>query len=108
MLIPPWLLEQEASIDLRDGDGLSALMSAVSAPSTTFADQLLGRSTAGVVKTLLDAGADTTLRSCRGKTAADYARTASGDDTAVRSLLNVQATLPKPLPGWFLRPLTRA
>ena len=26
---------------------------------------------------------------------------ADGDNTAVRKLLNVDASLPKPLPGWF-------
>ena len=86
-----WLLEQKASIDLQNSDGSSPLMEAASSPFDT----------AAVVKLLLDAGADTMLRDSRGQTAAQRARHAYGDNTAVRKLLNVDASLPKPLPGWF-------
>ena len=91
-----WLLEQKASIDLQDSDGCSPLMEAASSPFDT----------AAVVKLLIDAGADTMLRDSRGHTAAQRARHAyagpgAHDNTAVRKLLNVDASLPKPLPGWF-------
>ena len=109
-----WLLEQKASIDLQNSDGCSPLMEAASSPFDA----------AAVVKLLLDAGADTMLRDSRGQTAAQRARhactplpapvesrtcdpnvclavAADGDNTAVRKLLNVDASLPKPLPGWF-------